>query len=64
MKLVLAALAVLALAACGGGDSSSPAAEASAPADDVTDIDGIGPIREQFNRDAGSPRLLLLFSPT
>jgi hypothetical protein len=63
MKLVVAALAVLALAACGGGDSSSPAPQA-APADEITDIDGIEPIREQFNRDAGSPRLLILLSPT
>jgi ABC-type glycerol-3-phosphate transport system substrate-binding protein len=62
MRVVLAAIAVLLLAACGGGESSSPA---PAAADDaITDIDGIEPIREQFERDAGSARLLIVFSPT
>lgn len=62
-KLVLASLAVLLLGACGGDDSSSSRAPATAD-DAIVDIDGIEPLREQFNRDAGSPRLLLIFSPT
>lgn len=65
MKVVLAAIAVLLLAACGGDDSSSSATATSATAGDaITDIDGIEPLREQFLQDAGSPRLLIVFSPT
>lgn len=63
MKVVLAALAVLLLGACGGEDSSSTPAPAAA-GDAITDIDGIEPLRGQFESDAGSPRLLIVFSPT
>lgn len=59
----LAALAALLLTACGGGDSASSPAPGAADVG-ITDIDGIEPLREQFNRDAGSPRLLLVLSPT
>ena len=57
-----ALLAVVALAGCGGDSSSS--GSPSAAGDGIVDVDGIEPIREQFNRDQGSPRLLLVFSPT
>jgi hypothetical protein len=30
----------------------------------VRDLDNIATLREAFNRDAGSPRLILLVSPT
>lgn len=62
MKVILAAMAVLLLAACGGGGDSSSTTAAAEGA--ITDIDGIEPLREQFLRDEGSPRLLIVLSPT
>lgn len=63
MKRALALAAVAAaLAGCGGGSDPEPASQA--PAAQLVDVDGIEPLREQFNRDEGTPRLLLLFSPT
>lgn len=56
--LVVAAAGAL-LAGC-GGDSAPSSSGGGA----ITDVDGIEPIREQFNSDRGSPRLLVLFSPT
>jgi hypothetical protein len=56
--LVVVAACVL-LAGCGGDSAPSGAAGG-----EITDVDGIEPIREEFNRDAGSPRLLVLFAPT
>ena len=37
---------------------------ASGPDATLTDITGIDQLRSSFNRDSGSPRLILLLSPT
>jgi hypothetical protein len=34
------------------------------PAASMTDLSGTAQLRDAFNRDAGTPRLVLLFSPT
>ena len=49
----LALLAALFLAGCGGG--GRPA---------LTDIGGVDDLRAAFNADAGTPRIVLLLSPT
>ncbi len=36
----------------------------SGPPASLTDLSGVGQLQEAFNRDAGHPRLILLFSPT
>ncbi len=52
----LFALAALALAACG---APNPPAAAI-----LTDLHDVEDLRAAFNQDAGTPRLVLLFSPT
>lgn len=73
MKRYLALLALVVLTsavACGGGSDETAATTAEAggapegAAAEIVDIDGIEPIREQFDADAGKNRLLLVFSPT
>jgi hypothetical protein len=61
LRVALLALAVLALAACGGDETATP--EASS-AGEVQELTNVLDLRADFEADAGKPRLLLLFSPT
>ena len=59
LALVVAGLALV-VAAC---TESSTIAEAVA-ADELVALSGVGDLQTRFNDDAGSPRLILLVSPT
>ena len=61
LRAALLALAVLALAACGGEEAAAP--EAS-PGGQVQELANVLDLRAAFEADAGKPRLLVLFSPT
>ena len=66
LLIVLAAAVVLVV----GGRHGSYAAEIGdrlthlGPAASLTDLRSTSQLRDAFNRDAGAPRLVLLFSPT
>ena len=60
MRRALLFLLLLALAACGGEDTSAEAPAGGA----VTDLDNVLALRSDFEADAGKTRLLLLLSPT
>jgi hypothetical protein len=52
---------LLALAGCGGADTSE---QAAAPADGVQELANVLQLRSDFEAGAGKTRLLVLFSPT
>lgn len=54
------ALVALLLAACSGSGTFGEAVEA----DQLLAMDQVAEVRERFNEDVGSPRLILLLSPT
>jgi hypothetical protein len=60
LALAFASIALVAAAGCGGSDEAEPAA----PADGVSDIASVDQLRQAFAQADGSPRLLLLLSPT
>ena len=76
VKITIAALSLLlvvlvaAVALLAGGHRGSYATEVAdrlthpGPAASLTDLRGTDQLRDTFNRDAGTPRLILLFSPT
>ena len=76
VKIAIATLSALlivlvaAVALIAGGHHGSYANEVTdrlthlGPAAPLTDLRGTDQLRDAFNRDAGSPRLVLLFSPT
>jgi hypothetical protein len=76
VKIAIAALSVLlvvlvaAVALLAGGHHGSYATEVAdrlahpGPGASLTDLRGTAQLRDEFNRDAGTPRLVLLFSPT
>ena len=50
------------LAACGGDDE--PEQQAAAPEDGIRELANVLQLRSDFEADAGTTRILLLFSPT
>jgi hypothetical protein len=60
--LAATALAVIALAGCGGSDPA-PASQADAPGR-VAELTRVESLRTAFARDEGHARLLLLLAPT
>jgi hypothetical protein len=59
--IALVVIAAAVVAGCGSG-ASSPDSRAAPAA--VRDISSVLDLRAAFNEDRGSPRLLLLLSPT
>ena len=60
-RAAVALLAVVALlAACGGDDDESVAAGPG----ELRDVSSVGIVSDAFDDDAGTPRLVLLLSPT
>jgi len=55
-------LLVALLAACGGDDE--PEQQAAAPEDGIRELANVLQLRSDFEADAGTTRILLLFSPT
>lgn len=66
LALALAALAgATVVAACGTeSDPAGGAATAGEASTSITNVTNVLELRAAFNADAGSPRLLLLLSPT
>lgn len=66
--LLVVLAAALVTAGCGGSDEGLPETQAGpgTRSGDVAlrDLTGVDQLRAAFNRDQGSPRLLLLLSPT
>ena len=60
--LLFAGACLLALAACGSDSSPTPQATGESAA--LEDVSSILELRAAFNADRGTPRLLLLLSPT
>ena len=61
---VILLLASCASAAAGHGPTARHGAAAAPQSSRVTTLTRISTLKSLFNRDAGHPRLLLLFSPT
>jgi hypothetical protein len=60
--LVVSAAAVI--AGCGGGSEASSRGDDARARATVRDLSTVLELRAAFNEDRGSPRLLLLLSPT
>jgi len=58
---LLAVAALLGVAGCGGDDTES---EAAAGSGELRDVSSVGVVADAFDADAGTPRLVLLLSPT
>jgi ABC-type glycerol-3-phosphate transport system substrate-binding protein len=58
---VLLLLAALALAGCGGDETTTPEVTSAAG---VRELANVLDLRADFEADAGKPRVLFLFSPT
>ncbi len=60
-SILLVALALLS-SACTSSTSSRPGTTATSPK--VTELRNVSDLQEQFNRDSGKVRLILLVAPT
>lgn len=64
-RLVLVLLAGACLAGLAGcGSDSDPAPQATQKTTQLSDISNVLELRAAFNEDRGTPRLLILLSPT
>ncbi len=61
LRVALLALAVLALAGCGGDEAAAPEASSGG---DVQELANVLDLRAAFEADAGKPRAIVLLSPT
>jgi ABC-type glycerol-3-phosphate transport system substrate-binding protein len=61
LRVALLAVAVLALAACGGDKAATPEPSSGG---EVQELANVLDLRADFEADTGKPRLLVLFSPT
>ena len=55
---------VVGTACAGASDPASPGGRGAGESAAVRDLSSIGTLRDQFDRDTGSTRLILLISPT
>jgi hypothetical protein len=60
LALAFASIALVAVGGCGGSDEAEPAPAAGG----VSDIASVDQLRQAFAEADGSPRLVLLLSPT
>ena len=58
---LLAVAALLGIAGCGGDDTEGGAAAGSG---ELQDVSSVAVVEDAFDADAGTPRLVLLLSPT
>jgi cytochrome c-type biogenesis protein len=64
LPVALVALVALNLAGCGGGGGAEPRETPDAQSGGLTDLGGIADLQRRFEADSGTPRLILLLSPT
>ena len=58
------ALVALVVAGCGGGGDASAPRETAARTGGLTDLANIADLQQRFDADSGTPRLILILSPT
>jgi hypothetical protein len=58
---LVAVAALLGVTGCGGDDTEG---EAAAGPGELRDVSSVGVVADAFDADAGTPRLVLLLSPT
>ena len=59
--MLVAVVALLGVASCGGDDGREAVAAGSG---ELQDVSSVALVKDAFDADAGTPRLVLLLSPT
>ena len=59
--MLVAVVALLGVAGCGGDDGTDGVAAGSG---ELQDVSSVAVVKDAFDADAGTPRLVLLLSPT